>query len=92
MAAPIDLHHFAEREHEARSRDPVRVKGCNSTSCQSAGAAATSIPGSEALAQPDQSIAKLRQKRSTGQIHRVILAQLGAVELAGLQNRGIVDQ
>ena len=41
MAAPIDLHHVAEREHEARSRYPFRVKVCNSTACQSAGSAAT---------------------------------------------------
>jgi bidirectional [NiFe] hydrogenase diaphorase subunit len=41
MAAPIDLHEVAEREHEARSRYPWRIKACASTACLSAGAAAT---------------------------------------------------
>jgi bidirectional [NiFe] hydrogenase diaphorase subunit len=41
MAAPIDLHEVAEREHEARSRYPLRIKACASTACLSAGAAAT---------------------------------------------------
>jgi bidirectional [NiFe] hydrogenase diaphorase subunit len=41
MAAPIDLHEVAEREHEARSRYPFRIKACASTACLSAGAGAT---------------------------------------------------
>jgi len=41
MAAPIDLHEVAEREHEARSRYPWRIKACASTACLSAGAGAT---------------------------------------------------
>ena len=41
MAAPIDLHEVAEREHEARSRYPWRIKACNSTACMSAGSAST---------------------------------------------------
>jgi bidirectional [NiFe] hydrogenase diaphorase subunit len=41
MAAPIDLHEVAERELEARSRYPWRLKACNSTACLSAGAGAT---------------------------------------------------
>ncbi|MCB0992351.1 MAG: NAD(P)H-dependent oxidoreductase subunit E, partial [Acidimicrobiales bacterium] len=41
MAAPIDLHEVAERELEAQSRYPWRIKACNSTACLSAGAAAT---------------------------------------------------
>ena len=41
MAAPIDLHEVAEREHEARSRYPWRIKACGSTACLSAGSAAT---------------------------------------------------
>lgn len=40
MAAPIDLHEVAEREHEARSRYPWRIKACGSTACLSAGAGA----------------------------------------------------
>ncbi len=38
MAAIIDLHEVAERELEARTRYPWRVKACASTACQSAGA------------------------------------------------------
>jgi len=53
MAAPIDLHHVAEREHEARSRYPFRVKVCNSTSCQSAGSAATLLGFEEAIDRHD---------------------------------------
>ncbi len=53
MAAPIDLHHVAEREHEARSRYPFRVKVCNSTSCQSAGSAATLEGFEEAIDRHD---------------------------------------
>ncbi len=41
MATPIDLHEVAERELEARSRYPWRLKACASTACLSAGAAAT---------------------------------------------------
>jgi bidirectional [NiFe] hydrogenase diaphorase subunit len=41
MAAPIDLHEVAERELEARSRYPWRLKACGSTACLSAGAGAT---------------------------------------------------
>ena len=41
MAAPIDLHEVAERELEAQSRYPWRIKACNSTACLSAGAAPT---------------------------------------------------
>jgi bidirectional [NiFe] hydrogenase diaphorase subunit len=41
MAAPIDLHEVAEREHEARNRYPWRIKACASTACLSAGAGAT---------------------------------------------------
>ncbi len=41
MANPIDLHEVAEREHEARSRYPWRIKTCGSTACLSAGAAST---------------------------------------------------
>ena len=41
MAAPIDLHEVAEREHEARSRYPWRIKACASTACLSAGSAET---------------------------------------------------
>ena len=41
MAAPIDLHEVAEREHEARSRYPWRIKACASTACLSAGSGAT---------------------------------------------------
>ena len=41
MAAPIDLHEVAEREHEARSRYPWRIKACGSTACLSAGAGST---------------------------------------------------
>jgi bidirectional [NiFe] hydrogenase diaphorase subunit len=41
MAAPIDLHEVADREHEARSRYPWRIKACASTACLSAGAGAT---------------------------------------------------
>ncbi|HSJ70135.1 MAG TPA: NuoF family protein [Acidimicrobiia bacterium] len=41
MAAPIDLHEVAEREHEARMRYPWRIKACASTACLSAGAGAT---------------------------------------------------
>ncbi len=41
MAAPIDLHDVAEREHEARSRYPWRIKACASTACLSAGAGAS---------------------------------------------------
>ena len=41
MAAPIDLHEVAQREHEARSRYPWRIKACGSTACLSAGSAAT---------------------------------------------------
>jgi bidirectional [NiFe] hydrogenase diaphorase subunit len=41
MAAPIDLHEVAEREHEARSRFPWRIKACGSTACLSAGAGST---------------------------------------------------
>ncbi len=40
MAAPIDLHEVAEREHEARFRTRWRVKACSSTACLSAGAGA----------------------------------------------------
>lgn len=38
MAAPIDLHEVASREHEERSRTRWRVKACASTACLSAGA------------------------------------------------------
>ena len=41
MAAPIDLHEVAEREWEARSRYPWRIKACASTACLSAGAGQT---------------------------------------------------
>ncbi len=41
MATPIDLHEVAEREHEARSRYPWRLKACASTACLSAGAGAS---------------------------------------------------
>jgi bidirectional [NiFe] hydrogenase diaphorase subunit len=41
MATPIDLHEVAERELEARSRYPWRVKACASTACLSAGAGAS---------------------------------------------------
>ncbi len=41
MATPIDLHEVAEREIEARSRYPWRLKVCSSTACISAGAGAT---------------------------------------------------
>ena len=41
MATPIDLHDVAERELEARSRYPWRLKACASTACLSAGAGAT---------------------------------------------------
>ena len=41
MAAPIDLHEVAEREHESRSRYPWRIKACGSTACLSAGAGST---------------------------------------------------
>jgi bidirectional [NiFe] hydrogenase diaphorase subunit len=41
MATPIDLHDVAEREWEARSRYPWRLKACASTACLSAGAAAS---------------------------------------------------
>ncbi len=41
MAAVIDLHEVADREHEARSRYPWRIKACASTACLSAGAGAT---------------------------------------------------
>ena len=41
MAAPIDLHEVAQREHEARSRYPWRIKACGSTACLSAGSAST---------------------------------------------------
>jgi bidirectional [NiFe] hydrogenase diaphorase subunit len=41
MATPIDLHEVAERELEARSRYPWRLKACSSTACLSAGAGAT---------------------------------------------------
>jgi bidirectional [NiFe] hydrogenase diaphorase subunit len=41
MAAPIDLHEVMERELEARSRYPWRLKACASTACLSAGAGAT---------------------------------------------------
>ncbi len=41
MAAPIDLHEVAEREHEARSRYPWRIKACGSTACLSAGSGST---------------------------------------------------
>lgn len=40
MAAPIDLHEVTEREHEARTRYPWRIKACNSTACASAGSGA----------------------------------------------------
>jgi bidirectional [NiFe] hydrogenase diaphorase subunit len=41
MATPIDLHEVAERELEARSRYPWRLKACASTACLSAGAGAS---------------------------------------------------
>ena len=41
MATVIDLHEVADREHEARSRYPWRIKACASTACLSAGAGAT---------------------------------------------------
>jgi bidirectional [NiFe] hydrogenase diaphorase subunit len=40
MAAPIDLHEVTERELEARTRYPFRIKVCNSTACVSAGSGA----------------------------------------------------
>ncbi len=39
MAKTIDLHEVAEREAEAVTRFPWRVKACNSTACWSAGSA-----------------------------------------------------
>ncbi len=53
MAAPIDLHHVAEMEHEARSRYPFRVKVCNSTACRSAGSAITIQAFEEAIERND---------------------------------------
>lgn len=53
MATPIDLHDVAEREHEARSRYPWRLKACSSTSCLSAGAGATMQAMEEAVETED---------------------------------------
>ena len=53
MAAPIDLHHVAEMEQEARSRYPFRVKVCNSTACQSAGSGPTIQAFEEAIERND---------------------------------------
>jgi bidirectional [NiFe] hydrogenase diaphorase subunit len=53
MATPIDLHEVAEREHEARSRYPWRLKACASTSCLSAGAGATMQAMEEAVETED---------------------------------------
>ena len=41
MATPIDPNEVAERELEARSRYPWRLKACASTACLSAGAGAS---------------------------------------------------
>ena len=49
MAAPIDLHEVTEREQEARTRYPWRVKACNSTSCASAGSGAVLRAMDEAI-------------------------------------------
>lgn len=56
MAAPIDLHHVAEMEQEARSRYPFRVKVCNSTACQSAGSGITVQAFEEAIERNDLSL------------------------------------
>ena len=53
MAAPIDLHEVADREHEARSRYPWRIKACSSTACQSAGSAATFAAFEESIETSD---------------------------------------
>ncbi len=53
MATPIDLHEVTEREHEARTRYPWRIKACNSTSCASAGSGAVLRSMEEAVERND---------------------------------------
>ena len=53
MATPIDLHEVAERELEARSRYPWRLKACASTACLSAGAGASIAAMERALEADD---------------------------------------
>jgi bidirectional [NiFe] hydrogenase diaphorase subunit len=53
MATPIDLHEVAERELEARSRYPWRLKACASTACLSAGAGATMTAMEQAVEAED---------------------------------------
>ena len=53
MAAPIDLHEVTEREHEARTRYPFRIKVCNSTACASAGSGAVLRTMEETIDQED---------------------------------------
>ncbi len=56
MATPIDLHEVAEREHEARSRYPWRLKACASTACLSAGAGASMTAMEHAVEASDLSL------------------------------------
>ncbi|NND84303.1 MAG: NADH-quinone oxidoreductase subunit L [Acidimicrobiia bacterium] len=56
MATPIDLHEVTEREHEARTRYPWRIKACNSTACASAGSGAVLKTMEEAAEDEDMSL------------------------------------
>ncbi|HET9654853.1 MAG TPA: NADH-ubiquinone oxidoreductase-F iron-sulfur binding region domain-containing protein [Kineosporiaceae bacterium] len=53
MAEPIDLLEVAQREKAERARYPMRVKVCNSTACQSAGAGAVIAAVNDAIAATD---------------------------------------
>jgi bidirectional [NiFe] hydrogenase diaphorase subunit len=50
MAEPIDLLEVAQREKAERALYPLRMKICNSTSCQSAGAGAVIAAANETIA------------------------------------------
>ena len=51
MAEPLDLLEVAQREKAERALYPVRIKVCNSTACQSAGAGAVTAAVNDAIAQ-----------------------------------------
>jgi bidirectional [NiFe] hydrogenase diaphorase subunit len=51
MAEPIDLLEVAQREKAERALYPMRIKVCNSTACQSAGAGAVIAAVNDAIAQ-----------------------------------------
>jgi bidirectional [NiFe] hydrogenase diaphorase subunit len=56
MAKTIDLHDVADREREATTRFPWRVKACNSTACWSAGSAQVIASLEEAVAEDGRNL------------------------------------